>query len=57
MKWRTGVTQRIISSTALGMRDGSSLSARSWSGFRISASRPPASELDVVSWPAVAMIE
>jgi hypothetical protein len=57
MKWRTGVTHRIISFTAFGMRDGSSLSARRCAGSRMSASRPPASVLDVVSWPAVAIIE
>jgi hypothetical protein len=57
MKWRTGVTQRIISFTAFGSFAGSSLRARICSGLRMSASRPPATELDVVSCPAVAMIE
>ncbi|MFC7586534.1 hypothetical protein ACFQYP_24405 [Nonomuraea antimicrobica] len=51
----TGLTHRIISSTARGSRAGSSRSRRSSAGCRMSASRPPAMVELVVSCPAVAM--
>ena len=56
MKCLTGVTQRMISSTAVGSSDGSACRRASWSGCSMSAWRPPAIADDVVSWPAVATI-
>ncbi len=56
MKCLTGETYLMISSAASSMISGSDCSSSSWSGCSISASRPPAIALDVVSWPAVAMI-
>ena len=56
MKCLTGVTQRMISSTAVGISDGSSRSRCSWSGFSTRACSPPAIDDAVVSWPAVAMM-
>ena len=54
MKCFTGVVQRIISSMAVAINDGSACSRASWSGFSISACMPPLMVLEVVSWPAVA---
>ena len=48
----TGLFHRSISSTATGMRDGSSTSSRRCSGCSISASVPSAIRLRVVSLPA-----
>src|SRR5437773_428271 len=53
-KYMTGETQRSISSTAVGMRDGSASSRRRSSGCCIRASMPPEIRLRVVSLPATA---
>ncbi|CNH84915.1 Uncharacterised protein [Mycobacterium tuberculosis] len=54
MKCLTGVTQRIISSVARGMRSRSSRSSANWSGLSMSACMPPEMVELVVSCPAVA---
>ena len=46
----------MVSSTALGIREGFFLSFKNSSGFSIMARIPPAVDEDVVSWPAVEMI-
>jgi hypothetical protein len=48
-----GLTQRSISSSAPGSRDGSARSARSWSGLRSSAWSPPLITWRVVSSPPI----
>src|SRR5438034_1399917 len=53
-KYMTGETQRSISSTAVGMRDGSASSRRRSAGCCIRASMPPEIRLRVVSLPATA---
>ena len=50
----TGESKRGTSSTAAGIRPGSSLNRWSWSGLRRSASIPLPIRLVVVSWPAIA---
>src|ERR1051325_4911975 len=54
-KYMTGETQRSISSTAVGMRDGSASSRRRSSGCCIRASMPPEIRLRVVCWREVGL--
>ena len=56
MKWRTGVVQRIDSSTRPGIRPGSACTLANSAGRSASAHSAPAVEDEVVSCPAVAMI-